>query len=298
LNANVTARFLILHAAVPEPPTMRNAGLPKWALITTAIVGVVVLLTGKDFLEGFRKGLRDANGGTASQQQPSVPGYGPAANYDPRAANGPAAMQPSPMTPTNVSDYPAPTASSNYPPANAPNYEPSNSPNYPSPNAPNYGPPNSPNYPTPNAYREPSTGGQAYRDPQGRFAISVPDGWRATASNRGVVVAAGSAYAMVAPFDGAASSEQVVGTLGQQYASQWRNLQIVNRGPTPVSGVRGEYVVYQGINPNGVPALLRIAGAASGGQAWAIVISAPLQEFNRLSPTLQQIEMSFAVGNR
>ncbi len=274
---------------------MQKIVLPKWASIVVGIVGVIALLNG---ISTMRDGMRESKGdnGTAQQQQQTVPGYGPASMSDPRArpvsTNGPAPMQQMPIAPANTSNYALPTATSNYPPQNTPQYEPQNRPTYAPQNAPNDAASN-------DAKREPSSSsGQRYRDPQGRFVIMVPDGWRAAANNGSVVIQSGSAFVVVLPFDGAASSEQVVGTLGQQYAKQWRDLVVVNQGQTMLSGAQGAYVMYRGINPKGVQALLRIVGASSGGQAWAIVIAAPMQEFNQVSSVLQQVEMSFTVGTR
>ncbi|MEP6690358.1 MAG: PDZ domain-containing protein [Gemmatimonadaceae bacterium] len=137
--------------------------------------------------------------------------------------------------------------------------------------------------------------GSMYRDPSGRFALSVPQGWNAVPQGQGVVVTNGTAMVVVSPMK-PASGQEIVGYVSQQYAQQWQNFQSANKGDFQLSGQPAAYAMFTGTNPKGVAALLRIAGVSAGGQGYALIISAPRNEFNSVAPTLQSIETSFTLG--
>lgn len=141
------------------------------------------------------------------------------------------------------------------------------------------------------------TGG-LYRDPSGRFSINVPGGWRAASQNGGVLVTRGNATAVISPFGGAYSGDQIVSTLGQQYASQWTNLQLIDQGQFMLAGAPAAYVMLSGTSPRGVPSLLRIAGVVRGNEGYAVIITAPLTEFQNASGSLQSIEASLSFGGQ
>ena len=262
------------------PVWMRN----KWVRIGVGLIGVGAIFNG---ISSMRSGMRELQ---QPAQGPAGPGYGPPTNdatppqmayQQPRGQpDQPVANQTIPLPPAaNPPQYdrqPSTNPSTAYPPSNAPSaYQPAEQ-----------GPGYAPNPPA----------GNRYRDPQGRFSVAVPQGWQVMAQNNGVVVSGGNAYVVVSPFDGSVSSDQLVSILSREYGAQWRGLQMVTQGQMMLGGAPGAYALMRGQSPRGVESLLRIAGASSNGQAWALIMSAPMQEFNQVSPTLQQIESSFAVG--
>lgn len=139
--------------------------------------------------------------------------------------------------------------------------------------------------------------GTTYRDPAGRFTLAVPGGWRATPQAEGVVVTNGAAMAVVTPMPPGGSPEQIVGYLGHQYSQQWQNLSSMDQGQLELAGLPAAYGMFSGINPNGVPALLRISGVVGPAGAFAVIISAPQDRFNGVRQSLQGIESSLAFGD-
>ncbi|MGI8509135.1 MAG: hypothetical protein ACR2MQ_07410, partial [Gemmatimonadaceae bacterium] len=132
-----------------------------------------------------------------------------------------------------------------------------------------------------------------YRDPNGRFSVTVPSGWNAAPQGDGVVVTKGSSYVLMSPFDGGRSPHDVVAALSQQYSSQWRNLTSAGRGDFTLGWQPASYEMFSGTSPKGIPAVLRIAGViAPGGQAYAVLGSAPQSEFADVKSALQSIDAS------
>lgn len=139
--------------------------------------------------------------------------------------------------------------------------------------------------------------GQQYRDPAGRFTLAVPQGWELRQQGEGVLLTRGSTTMVLSPFGGVRSPDQVIASLAQQYGGQWQNLQGYNNGTYVLGGLQANYAMFQGINPKGVPAVLRLVGAGSGDQAYALIISSPQQEFGSASRELQGIEQSLVFAN-
>lgn len=137
-------------------------------------------------------------------------------------------------------------------------------------------------------------GSRTYRDPDGRFTLTIPAGWNAAPAKGGVVVTRGNASAVFSPFDGATGPQQIVAALAAQYGAQWRNLSRFDAGEFQIGGQPAAYAMYTGVSPRGAESLLRVAGVGQGREAFAIIISVPREEFNAASPTLQAIESSFA----
>lgn len=137
-----------------------------------------------------------------------------------------------------------------------------------------------------------------YRDPQGRFGIAVPAGWTTDAQGDGVRLDRGTVFAVVTPFEGAASGQDVVISLLNQYGSQWKNFSEVTHGNHPIAGQPGAFAVFRGLNPKGVPSTLRLAGVARGNAAWALIISAPDRDYAAAQASIESLERGFTFGDR
>jgi membrane-associated protease RseP (regulator of RpoE activity) len=131
-----------------------------------------------------------------------------------------------------------------------------------------------------------------YRDPQGRFQISVPPGWTADMAGDGARISRGSAYANVLVAGGASSPSALVQQIAQQVGTQWKNFQMVQNGQWNLGGLPAEFRVYTGTNPKGLPALLRIV-ATSG---FVLLMSVPQNDWEALKADLRQIEAGFSTG--
>ncbi len=138
---------------------------------------------------------------------------------------------------------------------------------------------------------------ETFRDPAGRFSVMVPPGWNAMPQSGGVIIANGGVTAMFSPFSGARSGAEVVSALSSQYGAQWRDMRTVDQGTFSVAGRPASYMVLSGVNPRGTPSLLRLAGFTDARDAYAVIMSAPQNEFNAVSRTLQAIEASFTIGD-
>ncbi|MBL0940858.1 MAG: hypothetical protein IBJ03_18345 [Gemmatimonadaceae bacterium] len=244
------------------PPIFRSV----WFRAVAGLLGVYALYDGIQDIRGTAVPQQQDNSAIA---QNAVPGYGPPQQY-----------QPSQYQPLQNQQ---------------PQYQ---QPQYQQPQS--YGPqPSMPIAPSrQDAYQQNGpNNGQWYRDPQGRYELTVPAGWQASAQEGNLEVRNGNAYALLAPFDPRMTGDRIVAMMGDQYSRQWRGMRVVTQGQLMLSGAPGSYMLLRGQNPRGVESLLRIAAVSGGGQAWLFVMSAPMDEFNQVSPQLQQIEMSFAVGN-
>lgn len=138
--------------------------------------------------------------------------------------------------------------------------------------------------------------GDVYRDPNGRFSVTIPAGWTAAPQGEALMITHGATYVLITPVEGVGSGREVVATLGQQYSSQWRNLSSAGRGDYSIGGQPGAYEMFSGVNPKGVPAVLRIAGIMAGGQAWAVIGSSPQSELADAKSALQSIDPSITFG--
>jgi hypothetical protein len=87
-------------------------------------------------------------------------------------------------------------------------------------------------------------------------------------------------------------AEQVVRQVGQQ----WRDFQEIQRGDTQLGNLPAKLGVYSGVNPKGVPALLKVIAAAGPGHTYMLLLSAPQNEFGAVGADLSQIEQGFSTG--
>lgn len=140
------------------------------------------------------------------------------------------------------------------------------------------------------------TGSRLYRDLAGRFAVTVPDGWRSAAQNGGVVLSSGGSSVVLSPVDNAPSADAIVAALAGQIARQWSEFAPLNRGPVTIGGAPGTFAMFTGRNPSGSPAMLRVIGVMAGGRGYAVVVSTTRQEFNLTVPTFQAIERSITLA--
>jgi hypothetical protein len=154
-------------------------------------------------------------------------------------------------------------------------------------------PPTVPVAPAP--VRQPETG-PIYRDPKRRFEIAVPAGWSAAESEGGVRISRGNAYANVVLFEGAGGGWSVAEQVVRQVGQQWRDFQEIQRGDTQLGTLPAKLGVYSGVNPKGVPALLKVIAAAGPGHTYMLLLSAPQNEFGTVGADLSQIEQGFSTG--
>jgi hypothetical protein len=135
-----------------------------------------------------------------------------------------------------------------------------------------------------------------YRDPQGRFTVSPPGDWKTVQLNGDAVqFANGQAYLSVLTF-GPGEASTYLEAMGRQFGGQWRSFREAHRGPAKVGGRNGQYVTYQGSNPNGVDAFLELIAVDTPSNGFLLMLSAPAAEFARFQTAFDQMEKSFAAG--
>jgi len=135
-----------------------------------------------------------------------------------------------------------------------------------------------------------------YRDPQGRFTLTVPTGWTATAGERDVKLVRGSAYAHLLIVEGNVTAEGLVSSMTRQIGAQWRDFRS-ETSPCRFGGQNGECMAGQGVSPNGAAAFLAIYALTHAGKGYAMIVSGPLEETSGPGPDLQKIANSFALGS-
>ena len=135
-----------------------------------------------------------------------------------------------------------------------------------------------------------------YNDPQGRFSLQAPAGWKTTPLNAdSVQVASGSGYVTALAFAGS-DARTLVDSVARQLGAQWTGFTQARTGDMRLAGRSGVYATYSGTNPKGVPAYLQLLATAEGNNTFLLVISAPKTEFAKFKPGFDQIEKSFTVN--
>ena len=136
---------------------------------------------------------------------------------------------------------------------------------------------------------------QTFSDPQGRFTVQVPSGWRAAPLNADCVqVSNGGAYLTVIVTGG--DPGMAMDAIAHQFGGQWRGFVKVRGSDVQLAGRAATSVSYAGTNPQGARAHLTLIGMTDGGRTYLLMISATRAEFERNKRALDQIEQSFQVN--
>jgi len=135
---------------------------------------------------------------------------------------------------------------------------------------------------------------QTFSDPQGRFTVQVPPGWRAVPLNADCIqIANGGAYLTVIVTGG--DPGMAMDAIVHQFSGQWHGFAKVRGSDVQLAGHAAASVTYAGTNPQGAGANLKLIGMSDGGRTYLLMISATKAEFQRSSSALDQIEQSFQV---
>ncbi|MBI4905208.1 MAG: hypothetical protein HY820_16350 [Acidobacteria bacterium] len=140
------------------------------------------------------------------------------------------------------------------------------------------------------------SGGSLFGDPKQRFHLRVPAGWTATATQEGAVLSRASAYVNVLVFDGRRPPRSLVEALSSQVSGQWRNFQEMQGGETSLAGLAADFSLSAGVNPKGVPAVLKVVAAADTQRSYTLLASVSRADFESLRGDLDMIESSITTG--
>ena len=136
---------------------------------------------------------------------------------------------------------------------------------------------------------------QSFHDPQGRFTLQLPAGWRAVTLNPDCIqISNGGAYLTVIVSSG--DPGMAMDAVEHQFGGQWHGFEQTSSAEVLLAGRPATSVTYAGTNPQGVPANLRLVGMSDGNRTYLMMTSATKVEFARTSQALDRIEHSFHIN--
>ncbi len=145
----------------------------------------------------------------------------------------------------------------------------------------------------------PANEDNGYEDPQGRFYVGVAPGWKPTPvgpnGSGGVALSKGEGSLVISPFGGVQRGPEVVASLVQQLAPQFRNFKQLSQAQV-ILGARNAWISrYTGVSPKGTPSRITLAGvdATYGGPAYAMIISLPESLYPTERQSVDQMLQSF-----
>ncbi len=139
-----------------------------------------------------------------------------------------------------------------------------------------------------------SAADSVYKDPPGRFTLSVPGGWRAapqdTGGMGGVQLTHDASWLLVGPFGGARDGSDAVAQLTKQFEAQYQSLTAVASGASKVGGQPAVFASFDAVNSHGARIILTLTGIDSSSAGVFVVISAaPKREAEAFKPVLERI---------
>jgi hypothetical protein len=132
-----------------------------------------------------------------------------------------------------------------------------------------------------------------YRDPQNRFSLSAPRGWKVRALGDSVQVVREDSYVSVIVFDHTTDARETINTLSQNIGKKWKNFQSAGATEAALAGRSAQIATFSGTNPQGIEAVLQLQCVVSGQTAYVLVISAPKPQFPQQG--LAEIARSFTL---
>lgn len=136
---------------------------------------------------------------------------------------------------------------------------------------------------------------QTFNDPQRRFTVQLPAGWRAVTLNPDCIqVSNGGAYLTVIVSGG--DPGMAMDAVAHQFSRQWHGFTKVSSSELLLAGLSATSVTYAGTNPQGAAANLKLIGMSDGNRTYLIMTSATKAEFASNGPALDRIEQSFHVN--
>ena len=140
--------------------------------------------------------------------------------------------------------------------------------------------------------------GANFRDPQGRYTVETPSGWKASQLNGDAVqLTSAPAYVTVMVLPGS-DAGMLMDSIARQTGGQWRGFAEAQRGEVKLAGRGGRYVTYAGTNPAGAAAYLEMMAVSDRGSTYLLMISAPQGLFGGFQGAFDQIEKSFTLTGR
>lgn len=138
--------------------------------------------------------------------------------------------------------------------------------------------------------------GASYHDPQNRFSLQTPAGWKTAQLNAdNVQFTSGTAYATVLVLPGS-NGGMFMDAIARQTEKQWHGFTEVGRGDMSLAGRAAKYVTYSGTNPLGADAYLQMIAVSDQGRTFLCMFSASKPEYAALKGTFDKIGQSFQIA--
>lgn len=141
---------------------------------------------------------------------------------------------------------------------------------------------------------------QLYRDPYGRYSLSLPDAWRAEpqASSGALQLSSGPSWAMLVT-GGGSDPRDVNHQLTQQIHAQFTDFQMLNEGDFQINGHASHGTNATGMNPKGERvSILVLSINAGNGHMLSMISSTPNDQAKAINATLMQIAQSIRFGGK
>ncbi len=142
----------------------------------------------------------------------------------------------------------------------------------------------------------PAAADEVFRDPSGFYIIVVPFGWTVQAQQSGVTLSHELAWASVWHVEGSGPPEGLTEAIASSIAQSWQEFNGASANPCQVSDAEGYCAWFTGVDGRGNEAVLSIQTVASAGHGYALMMSAPRNDFTRLQETFDRISDSFSAS--
>jgi hypothetical protein len=131
-------------------------------------------------------------------------------------------------------------------------------------------------------------------DPQHRFTIVVPLGWKVTTSAETMKLTMGDSFIQILHFPGQASAMKVLQVAMSQASESFAGGQPLQQGETAFGGEHAIFANYAAYDDRSVSVYLRFVATDSG---WVFYAGSPQSGFTTLRETFLKIEHSFQLTN-
>jgi hypothetical protein len=138
----------------------------------------------------------------------------------------------------------------------------------------------------------------AYRDPDGRFSLTVPAGWTVSNQQGMVQLRSGNSYTLVTVLDGGGDDPHRIARFTDEFGKEWRSYRRMKTGFVPIGGTDFAYAIYTGVNARGVEALVKAISAPLGSSAIVVLTFCPVEEWPGKRAAVEDIiEGKFSLGS-
>lgn len=142
----------------------------------------------------------------------------------------------------------------------------------------------------------PAAADEVFRDPSGFYSIVVPSGWVVQAQEDGVSLSRELAWASVWHVEGSGPPEGLTEAIASSIAQSWQDFRGASANPCQVAGAPGYCAWFTGVDGRGNEAVLSIQTVTGSGHGYALMMSAPRNDFTSLQETFDRISGSFSAA--